>query len=342
MTLAPDRLPTITDLLNALIDRQYAQETDAVIRAILNGSTSGMIGQRLKELEAEAARLAEAGKALTRDNPVVRALVADFETTMRANQALIDSAALGIQDGAVNAAGQVTRQLALPGFTDAMLGELGIAWNVPNPEAVAQLVHYAGSDAWAELLAGYGEGAVDAVQQVAIRGMVEGWGPLRTAREIRAVVEGLPAAQANTLMRTLQLTSFRDAQVAHRVANAHILEYQIRIAARDGSCMACLALHGTRMGLHERVDDHHNGRCTSITVLKGQAPPDIQSGEDWFNRRSEAEQRAQMGNAAFEAWKAGAIQIKDFPQTTSDPVFGGMVQEASLKGMLGEQAKEFY
>jgi len=334
---------TITDLLTRMIDRQYVQETAAVIRAIGNGSTSGLMAQRLKELDAEAARLAKLGERLTADNPVVRALLADFETTMQANSALVNGAAGAVQQSGVNAAGVVTRQLALPGYSDVMLRAMGVQWNVPNPEAVARLVQYTNSDAWAELLAKYGNGVVQQVQLAAVRGMINGWGPLQSARELRRLVEGLPGYQANALLRTLQLTALRDAQVAHRVANRHIIQYQIRVAALDGRCcLACLALHGKEMALDERVDDHWNGRCTSIVKARWLDAPDVQSGEAWFAARSEAEQRAQMGDAAFEAWKAGKVDLRDFAQSTSDPVFGGMIREASLQGLLGVQAQEFY
>lgn len=84
----------------------------------------------------------------------------------------------------------------------------------------------------------------------------------------------------------------------------------------------------------------HN--CTSITVLKGRPAPAVESGPDWFARQSEDRQRAMMGGARFEAWKAGAIQWGDMSRVYDDPVFGRMVGEASLKGMLGDGAKEYY
>jgi hypothetical protein len=343
MTLAPTRVPTVSRLLTGLLDRQYTQAAGAVIQAIANGSTSGLLAQRLKELDAEAARLAAEGLKLTADNPVVRALLADFETQMAANEALVNSAATAVQETGIQAGGVATRQLALPGFSDAQLQALGVTWNVPDPEAVAQVVNYANSEAWRTMIAAYGDGAPQAVLNTALRGMVEGWGPTRTAREMRALVETMPRFQANTLMRTLQLTSFRDSQVAHRIANAGILAYQIRIAALDSStCLACVALHGKRYPLDARIDDHFNGRCTSITVLRGQEPPDITSGEDWFNARTPQQQRDQMGGAMFEAWQAGAVKLSDIPQTDSDPVFGGMIREASLKGLLGQDAQQYY
>jgi hypothetical protein len=344
MGLLPDRAASIQTLLSRLLDKGYADATGAVVRAIAQNSMSGIIKTRLAQLDAECARLAAEGLKLEANNPVLRALVADFQESQRANAALMNSAAGPLQESGMNAAGPVTRQLALPGLTDQQLQVLGIRWNVPNPDAVAQVVRYAGSPEWAALLTQYQADVTEAVLNAALRGIVAGQGPLTTARQIRDLVEGLPLHQANNLMRTLQLTSYRDAQVLHRVANAGILDYQIRIAALQPgvTCVACVALHGTRMELGERVNDHHQGRCTSITALKGRPAPDIETGEDWFNRQSPETQETMMGGAAYRAWQAGSVQLKDFPQTYNDPVFGEMIRESSLVGMLGDDAEQYY
>jgi hypothetical protein len=228
-------------------------------------------------------------------------------------------------------------------LSDQALRVAGVQWNVPNPEAVNSLVGYASSDAWAGMVSKYGDDVVDIVRRTAIQGALEGWNPVRTAREIRGLVEGLPPNYANTLMRTLQLTSFRDAGVIHRVANADILTEQIRVAALDDrTCMACIAEHGKHFPIDARIDDHYNGRCTSITVIKGRAAPDILTGPEWFERLDDAQQQEHMSGAAWAAWKAGDVQLDEFATTTTDPVFGTMVVEASLKGILGAGAQEYY
>jgi hypothetical protein len=337
MTLPGEgRRETISQLASRLLDQGYTQATSAVLHAITSNGTSGLMAQRLRELDAHVADLVAKGLVLRADDPVLRALLADLDTTLRADEALMASAAGTVQQSGVDAAGPIMRQLSLPGLTDEMLAGLGIQWNVPNPAMVARLVDYAESEAWRGMVNRFGEGVWETVRNVAIRGALEGWGPERIAREVRGLVEGLPTAQANTLFRTLQLTSYRDAQVAHRLANADILSYHIRVAALDGSCLACIALHGTRLELGERVDDHWNGRCTSITVIKGRPDPDIQTGEEWFGRQSPARQAAMMGPGAYEAWQAGDVQLMDFVHRHTDPVFGGMVSQASLTRARGD------
>lgn len=337
--LPPDRTAL---LLRSLLDRQYVNATGAVVRAIVTNGSTGLIERRLVELESEAARLAAAGKTLDRNNPVVQAFMSDFDEAMRANQALVNSVASDVQATGINAAGPVVRQGALPGFTDAQLAQIGIQWNAPAPEAVNSVVDMISGDAWTAKLAKYGEGTVEQVNGVILNGMAAGKGPLQLASMLRQVVQGLPASNAQQLMRTLQLTAFREAQRIHRVANAHILEYQIRIATFDGrTCIACIGQHGDELPIEARIDDHHRGRCSSVTKVRGFARPEVETGASWFNRQPESRQRAAMGHAGFEAWKNGTVSLRDFVQPYHDDVFGEMIGTRSLKNILAGVGGEY-
>lgn len=108
------------------------------------------------------------------------------------------------------------------------------------------------------------------------------------------------------------------------------------------NCMSCVALHGTVLRPDERINDHWNGRCESVTVVKGRTPPNVETGEAWFERQPETRQRAMMGASEYRAWQDGAITLRDYPRTYTDPVFGEMVAANSLKGMLGDQARRYY
>lgn len=336
------RPETLKALTERLLDRGYVNATRQVIGAIARNGSAGVMALRLQQFEAEAQRLADAGERMTADNPVLRALLADFDTALRRNAALVDAAAGDVTQAGVNAARTLTRELALPGLDDRQLAAIGLRWNQPDPEAVAALVDFASKPEWETALAKYQQGVAQVVNNIALRGITEGWGPLRIAREVRRTVEMLPAAQANTLMRTLQLSSYRRATAAHQLANSDILTGQIRIASLDNRCcLACIALHGTRLPLGEVVQDHHNGRCTSISEVRGR-PRTVETGEAWLEAQPEERQRAIMGHANFEAWKAGKVKLQDFVQRYEDPVFGPMVREASLRGILGNEARRFY
>lgn len=335
MTLPPTN--RIGDLVRDLLDRGFDRAAGPVLRAIATSMTSGIIAQRLRELEAEAARLAEEGERLQPDNAVVTALLSDMEPELRRARARVDEGGRAAQIAGIVAAGVLARQLALQGVSDQQLASIGVRWNSPDPEAVAALVNYVSSAAWEAEIRRYPTLILETVRNQTIRGITEGWNPRRTAREIRRVSEGLSVAQAENLTRTAQLVSYRDATAIHQAANAELLQGQIRIATLDDrTCLACIALHGTPMAIGERVDDHHRGRCTSITEVRGR-PRSITSGEAWFRSLPQERQRSIAGDGAYELLNSGRAQLRDFVHTYQDPVFGSMIREASLSGVLAQR-----
>lgn len=337
------RRGTITDLVNRLLDRGYAQAAEPVLRAIASSTRSGLVAQRLDELTAEATRLAAARQRLTPDNAVLRALLADLETTLAGDSTVIGAAAEAVQSTGSTAAGTVQRQLALGGTTDAQLIRLGVRWNTPDPEAVARLISYARSSAWSAELAKFGPSILEIVLNQSIRGIAFGWSPLRIAREIRRITEALPAHVANNLMRTLQLTSYRDSTALHQNANRAISQRVVRIAALDvRTCLSCIAQSGDVLWDSERdggdapvprVDDHHSGRCTSVIIVKG-FPRTIQSGADWFASlppERQAQQKSFVQSPGkLEAWLEGRVTLRDFIHAYKDDTFGRMLRESSL------------
>ncbi len=300
---------SLSALVSGLLDRGYEQATAATLHAVASSVQSGRIAQRLAELDAESTRLAAVGQRLQPDNPVLRALTADLDTALRQAGRGVDAGAAAAQSAGVQAAGQVVRALALPGVSDEALRTVGVGWNVPDPEAVNALIGYVNSDGWAEAIARYPDLVLETVQHQALLGMIEGWGAERTAREIRRMAQGVPLAQANNLLRTVQLQSFRDASALHQLANADILTEQIRIAALDDRCcLACIALHGTRLPLGERIVDHHQGRCLvpgqKVTTARGDVPVEQVRVGDWVLTHRGRYRRVVN---TFSRWYAGEV-----------------------------------
>jgi hypothetical protein len=342
------------ELIAELIDGGYERATEATIRAILRGSNSGVIKKRLAELKDEAIRLADDGKRLTTDNPVLRALFADMDDVLANNRALIANSGVELQETAVDAAMAINRQLALPGISDAQLAQLGVRWNSADPEVINELVGFVENPAWADELAKYGDDVAKVIREQAITGVANGWGPVRIANAITRRIQGLPSSgdvarvagvsesQAVNMMRTLQMQSFRSAQTINRMQNADILDSQIRIAALDDrTCLACISLHGETLEINERIDDHHQGRCTSIPVVKGR-PRSVQSGQEWWDGLSPSQQLGNRSGASVRSLQDGATTLPEFVLPYEDKVFGDMLRENSLKGVLGSGAKEFY
>jgi SPP1 gp7 family putative phage head morphogenesis protein len=173
----------------------------------------------------------------------------------------------------------------------------------------------------------------------------QGLGPIQVAKNVRHFAEEMPKYAAERLTRTLQITSYRDAETAQTAANDGVIDYKIRIAALDDkTCLSCIELHGSVMKPDERVDDHYNGRCTSIYSVKGQNLQ-IQKGSDWFNGLSperQAQQRSFVNNQAkFRAFQDG-VPLSDFVGTHTDDVFGNQFVEMSLKNAFGDKAQDYY
>lgn len=332
-----DGIQRIRELLSRLLDGGYNQAIGPVIAAYTRENP--LLKKRLADFQAEAQRLADLGQTFSYDNPIARALLADLADALRREREAMNQAAGNIQQTGIKAGEQAARKLT---FLDFNQREIGVVWNQPDPRAIAQVVSYASGSAWQSELDKFQGGITGRVNEIMIRGIIGGKNPLTIAREISQVVDTMPRYAINNLMRTMQLTAYRDATNMSYLANADKLDYQIRIAALDGRCcMACVALHGTRLEIGQRVTDHHQGRCTSIAVVKGYERT-VQSGSDWFEGLSQERQQKQMGMAAWQAWQAGDVTLADFAQKYTDSVFGEMVKEASLKGLLGPAAQKYY
>lgn len=337
-------------LLTQLLDRGYDRTAGSVVRSIARSSSEGIIEQRLRELDEEIARLTSRGLKLTDDNAVLRALLADLEAVTARNAARLDGIADEIQMQGISAARVATRQLALPGVTDAQLREIGIQWQSPDPEAINRLVGYVQAPEFRQLLQDYQDDVLETVRQVAIRGIVSNMHPTRTARLLRQVLTNYPAYRANTLARTLQLSSYRAGAAVYQNANVDIISEVIRIAALDDrTCLACIAQSGMVIWSGElnagdpipQIVDHHNGRCTTVVRVKGRNF-NVRNGQDWFNNLSRDRQMVIAGSANLHALEDGAVTLNDFVERYTDPVFGEMIRQASLKGILGEGARQYY
>lgn len=328
---------SINDLVTELLDRRYERAAREVLRVIALRITSGLIAQRLQELEDEARRLNDEGNRLLPDNPVIRALIADLDPVLRRSGQDIANASPALQRLGVQSANVLTERLTFGGLSGQTLGAIGERWNRADPETVNALVGYVNSDAWRSEVGAYGTRVLDTVQNQAIRGIVEGWNPLKTAGTIREMTQALPASAANTTMRTLYIQSYRRGSQVYQRANADILEGQVRVAALDArTCLACVALHGTRLGVGEAIHDHHNGRCVGVPYVRG-AERQVRSGEDWFNGLPESQQLQMAGPGKLELLRTGQATLRDFVQTYRDPVYDAMISEASIKGLLARR-----
>ena len=169
--------------------------------------------------------------------------------------------------------------------------------------------------------------------------IVEGVGLGKGPRQIADIIQGAfgrGLTDALRMTRTVQIWTYRESNRASMVANGDVLEGWVWKARLDsGACLSCIAQHGTIHPVTELLNDHHNGRCVAIPLVKG-FPPIIQGlGSEWFDKLSETEQRKMMGPGRYEAYKAGKFSFEKLSTEKSDEVYGPMKTEQTLKELVG-------
>lgn len=341
----PRRRKTATELLNALLDKGYTSATSALTRARAQELRSGRLARSFDDLITEAQRLADEGKRFDRNNPILRVFMADVEDSLQFQLRIAQGLGPDLQANGIEAARKLFPEITF-GMSERNAARIIAGFNMPSIEAITSSLDFISQQAFADMLSNVTPDTLKVLQRIISQGIVSGQGPLRTARLLQRTAGAYPGYYFNNLMRTLQLESYRNGQLAIEVANARLFEKKIRIETLDDRiCLACIPLHGQEMAIGEKVREHHQGRGTAILVVKGREV-NVQKGTDWF--KSLPEERQQQQNsfkrspAKYEAYRQGKLQLEDFVTDYQDDLFGEMLRENSLKGVLGEQAKEFY
>lgn len=177
----------------------------------------------------------------------------------------------------------------------------------------------------------------DAVSEAILQGVTLGYNP----RKIAAMVTkefGAALTDSMRFVRTAQLWAYRESNRATFLANSDVVTGWVWSAELDDTtCASCWAMHGTVHPLDEPLNDHHNGRCAPIPLVKGFDNPITESGADAFDKLSEAEQRAILGAGKYDAWKGGEFEFSALTTTRRDDVYGDMRTAAPLWELLGTE-----
>lgn len=166
------------------------------------------------------------------------------------------------------------------------------------------------------------------MKQTLIRGVLIGDNP-RDAAEL--MLERLNGSflgglhRAETIARTEMLDAMRYAASESWKANRDLLKawrWSCDLSSR--TCPACLAMDGQTFPIEQPGPiGHQNCRCRAVPVTLSWAELGIEApepkfrdktGREWFEEQSERTQRRIMGDARYEAWKAGLITWDDIPQ----------------------------
>lgn len=215
--------------------------------------------------------------------------------------------------------------------------EIRNAWNRLPVEAIENIVGMTGEDSPLHdaLVNRLGPELADHAVNELVNGIALGRNPRVTARRIM----GAGLTWAMTTARTAQLNAYREASHQSYRANRDVVSGWIWHAEMGPrTCISCLAKHGSRHSVDERLEDHHNGRCTQIPIVPlarkmGLPEPQIPDSEAWFNAQSEAVQKRIMGKGLLEGYKSGQWGFRELTTTYEDHVYGTMWRAPTLQAM---------
>src|SRR5690349_375407 len=227
-------------------------------------------------------------------------------------------------------------------------GTIASRWVALNPAQVAQMI---GATQSGPLRALLGRGLADAGQRASdalVRGVILGWNPRRTARELRGAM-GVPLARALTISRTETLRSQREATRQAIQANSHICAGWRWQSARDArTCPTCWAADGSLHKPDEMMATHPNCRCTMVPATKSwdeilpagnvhglpdtsYRPPD--TGPERFAKLSPDERLRILGPGKAREYEAGRLNLADLRGEHSHPLWGPSSHEVSLRDL---------
>jgi hypothetical protein len=334
----PDPTPPIIQAADAYRAALLAKDAQAMNRLV---SAYQRIYSKLKDkIDLLVAEIEKAGGTLT-PGQVARMerytqLITQAAEELRDYQAITKAeieavSRFGIAQGVTDA-----RNLMSVAATGTP--QIAGAFNVLPKGAIEQLLGFLSPDgplyARLSLLA---PTTVEGVSKAILDGVAMGSNPRVIAREITNAF-GMGLTDSMRMARTVQLYSYRESNRATYMANVDVLEGQVWHAdLSPRTCMSCLANHGKVFPLDARCNDHHNGRCTMLPLLKGQENP-VEAGtaEKWFNSQGKATQQQMMGKGKYEAWKGGKFQFGQLTtESKPDKVYGILRVETPLKDLIG-------
>lgn len=338
MTNAP--APTFVSTTEArrvadtMLDKRYVVVTSPQTAAIEVSRQRRTVDRRLVELGDEFERIRAAEKQLDADNPVIRAFEADFESWIDYVATVIDANAPAVQRSGIDAAAPIVKALSLPGIDERAIG-----WITPDGDQMEEAIDYTSQPAWKDKIRSFKDWANGTAGGYIATGLNN---PVGMLDNLRSFVDTMPRSQADTLARTLQLNSERAAVAAIGVVNAPLIATQVRVADLAGNpCLACIVLHGTELSIGEYVVDHPNGRCQAVLIINGRTYQ-IRTGEEWLDSMTDEQRGQYMGYANAAAYAVGKVSLREFVSHHTDPLYGETLRQASLRGVLGEQAQQFY
>lgn len=231
--------------------------------------------------------------------------------------------------------------LAISNATDAINAAFISAGTVPARfdilpvEAIQSMVGLAGDGSpLSQLLRDSYADAAEGITNALLRAITIGQNPRVTAAEM---AEGM-SVSLNRMMvtaRTEQLRVYRDAS-RRQMASSGVVEGYRRLCAHDDRvCPACLMAEGRVYPLDEPLDEHPQGRCAQVPIVKDLPRVEWLAGEDWFTTQDEETQRTILGDKYFDAWQGGQFELSAIVSRREDDRWGASLHPTPLSELVG-------
>lgn len=207
-------------------------------------------------------------------------------------------------------------------------------WNKVGKDAAETMAGFAGNGApLAELLQrDYGDIGAK-ITDALVSGIGLGKGAFAVAKDMRDAM-GMEYNRSVRIARTEINRAYRIAN-ADQYAASGVVERVIRLCYKPTACLACLMMDGEecKNGI---VDDHPNGKCTSIAVTIGGNYPRWEKGSEWLETLPENDQRRIMGDGRYEMWKKDGIDPRKMVTMKPNDIWGGspsVISEKELRNL---------
>lgn len=208
---------------------------------------------------------------------------------------------------------------------------LSANFNRVNVAAVESLAGFAGDGTPLRRLLDKAVGdASEGIVSAMLAGLGSGQGAVAIAKSM-ADGMGLGLDRSILIARTETQRAYRSGTV-QQYRESGVVSGFMRLVKKDGACIGCLALDGELFELADELDDHPNGRCTAVPIVRGMEPPEWEKGDAWLANQDEAKQREILGPARFEMYQNGT-PLSAFATKTHNDVWGSAPQVVSIKDL---------
>lgn len=108
------------------------------------------------------------------------------------------------------------------------------------------------------------------------------------------------------VVRNRAFDTYRKASFNQYKQHNGVVRY-MRLSAKDTSvCPGCLFMDGKPIdSIDGSFEEHKNGRCVAVPIIKGFPEPSWETGEEWFLKQEPDIQEKILGPGRFKAWRDG-------------------------------------